>query len=106
MLLSGNVLAFAVELTAALVAEVFAEYLLLNVYRATFTAAARTWVRVRQKQRSKNSRLNNMRIASKQQITAREPNIGMSKKSNVDKTETETDHLIQKYYTTTHQHHK
>lgn len=42
MLLSGNVLAIAVELTAALVAEEFAEYLLLDVYRATFTAAART----------------------------------------------------------------
>ena len=32
MLLSGNVLAIVVELTAALVAEEFAEYLLLNVY--------------------------------------------------------------------------
>ena len=42
MLLSRNVLGIEVELTAALVAEEFAEYLLLNFYGATFTVAART----------------------------------------------------------------
>lgn len=47
-----------------------------------------------------------MRIASKQQITAREPNIGLSKKRNVDKAETETDHLVQKYCATTHRYHQ